>query len=362
MLLVYALAMTTGTHWPRLKLGTEELPVSDKLLHASAFGALALLIWQARLVRSLPRLWLVGVLWAACDEITQGLPGLGRTISWLDLVASSIGVTLAVALLWAVGPVGARDGPARLAHARVRWSVEEAIGSMGSVAVIGVATLLGAALGAPIGWYLADLFIVPRPMEGAMLAAAIGAAGGFHLALEAMRRRVLGCSRMPCFECGAPSEGVEFDDDGRAACPVCGASTHIGQWRDGPSPRRVSALKLVVGALATAIATVAAMFGLWLLVLALRLRHPAFATLDQTYNGLTFDMRLVLDLLWLGLLAALGARLVRRGLARLVDRQHERCVACGHDLRGTPLDTGCGRCGECGAGFIAFEATGAGTR
>lgn len=355
VLLAYALAMTAGTHWPRLQLGTDEYPVSDKLIHAAAFGTLALLLWQARIVRSLPRLWLVGVAWAVCDEITQGLPGLGRTVSLLDPVASAIGVTLAVMLLWATGPVGAPGGAARLAHARLRWSVEEALGSAGSVALIVAAMAVGAALGAPIGWNLADVLIMPRPVEGSMLAMAIGAAGGFHLALEAMRRRALRRGDNACFECGASDPARAFDDDGRASCGSCGASLHIRQWSDSPSPRRISALRLVAGALATALVTVTAMFGLWLGVLALRLRVPALASFDQSYNALPYDMRLVIDLLWLGVLAAVATRLVRRGLARLLDRQHIRCVACGHDLHATPLEQGCGICGECGARFVAIS-------
>ncbi|MFO0875196.1 MAG: hypothetical protein U0575_14665 [Phycisphaerales bacterium] len=346
----YAIALTIGTHWPHLQLGTEQYPVSDKLIHAGAFGVLALLLWQARIVRSLPLLWLAGVAWTVCDEISQGIPGLGRTVSPLDVLASSIGVTLAVALLWASGPVGRPRGASRLAHDRLRWSIEETLDSPRAIAMIGAALALGALVGGPVGWLVANVFINPRPTEGAMLGIGFGAAGAAQLALEVLRRRHLRRAAPVCFECGAPPP--TFDEAGRAECPSCGGPLHAGQWRSSPSPRRVSALRLVTGAMALALITVAGIFGLWLGVLALRLRHPAFASLDASYNGLSYDMRLVLDLAWLGILAAVATRLVRRGLARLVDRQHERCVACGHDLRGTPLEGGSGRCGECGASFV----------
>ena len=39
--------MTVGTHWPRLQLGTEELPAPDKLIHLIAFAGLAFLLWRS---------------------------------------------------------------------------------------------------------------------------------------------------------------------------------------------------------------------------------------------------------------------------------------------------------------------------
>ena len=102
---LYAAALTLGTHWPRLQLHVVDVPAPDRLIHASAFGLGALLLWRTGWVRRLRVLLAIGLAWCALDEISQSIPGLGRQSSLSDAVASMLGVAMAVSLLWSVGPI-----------------------------------------------------------------------------------------------------------------------------------------------------------------------------------------------------------------------------------------------------------------
>ena len=86
-LIAYAIALTTGTHWPRLRLGPE-VPATDKMIHLVAFGGLTLLLWRTRWIRHLGVLFVVCAAWSALDEVSQGLPVLNRFVSWYDIVAN----------------------------------------------------------------------------------------------------------------------------------------------------------------------------------------------------------------------------------------------------------------------------------
>jgi hypothetical protein len=103
-LVVYALVLTVGTHWPALALGSEEQPAPDKLLHMLAFGGLAVLLWRSRWVRPLWLVVLLAVVWAAVDELTQGIPVLRRWVSWQAMVAGQMGVILVGAWWWPTRP------------------------------------------------------------------------------------------------------------------------------------------------------------------------------------------------------------------------------------------------------------------
>ncbi len=95
---LYALALTTGTHWPQLEL-PPEAPFSDKTVHLAAFGGLTILLW---LTRWISRTWVliaVVLAWAAIDESSQGLPGIHRTVSMIDFAANATGIALAAILI-----------------------------------------------------------------------------------------------------------------------------------------------------------------------------------------------------------------------------------------------------------------------
>ncbi|MEM0914984.1 MAG: VanZ family protein [Planctomycetota bacterium] len=101
---VYAAGLSVGTHWPRLDLGPNDLGYGlqlDKLLHAGAFGGLAVLAWWARPAGrrrgDAVNGWvvLIGVTaWAGLDEWTQ--QWFDRQIGWDDVLASWCGVWSAV--------------------------------------------------------------------------------------------------------------------------------------------------------------------------------------------------------------------------------------------------------------------------
>jgi len=84
---LYALALTVGTHWPNLTL-SPEVPVSDKSIHFTAFGTLTILLWLTRWIRSRIVTGVIVMVWAAVDEVSQGLPGVHRTVSIYDLLAN----------------------------------------------------------------------------------------------------------------------------------------------------------------------------------------------------------------------------------------------------------------------------------
>lgn len=100
-LLVYALALTTATHWPNLTIRVGEIPRPDIFLHAFCFGLLTLLILVSRLFRrpvlspgNIGLTWLLGAAWSGLDELSQGLPGINRWVVWSDFFANLLGVTL----------------------------------------------------------------------------------------------------------------------------------------------------------------------------------------------------------------------------------------------------------------------------
>jgi VanZ family protein len=102
----YAVFLATMTHWPNLKVESG-LPRTDLWAHAGAFFVWTMLLlatgwlgarlsWK-NLARGLP----IGVAISGLDELTQGIPGLGRFVSWDDFGANVLGVGLA-GVVWGV--------------------------------------------------------------------------------------------------------------------------------------------------------------------------------------------------------------------------------------------------------------------
>jgi len=71
------------------------LPLTDKQLHALAFG---LLVLPAALTRPRALLWLapLALLYGAAIEVIQ--PSVGRTGEWADLLADGVGIALVCGL------------------------------------------------------------------------------------------------------------------------------------------------------------------------------------------------------------------------------------------------------------------------
>ncbi len=136
---LYALALTTATHWPALKIGTETFPAPDKIIHMIAFGGLLVMLWRTRWV---PRIWQAGLIvlvWALVDELSQSIEALHRTFSVQDMVAGQLGVVMVLAWFRALAPVGGSASRARIRSRAGRAAVAAA-------GVIVAATILYAAV------------------------------------------------------------------------------------------------------------------------------------------------------------------------------------------------------------------------
>ena len=128
ILLAYWLALATVTHWPGLQVRVQDQDLGelqvDKLGHVGAFAILVGLLVLARPAGfraslRINTLWsaLIALLYAGADELTQGLPGIGRTASWIDLGCDVAGVLGA-----AVGILAAARGRSRDDEWPVVWS------------------------------------------------------------------------------------------------------------------------------------------------------------------------------------------------------------------------------------------------
>jgi Zn finger protein HypA/HybF involved in hydrogenase expression len=341
-LVVYALALTVGTHWPALALGSDEQPSPDKLLHMLAFGGLAILLWQARWV-SPPWLSVVPALvWTALDELTQGLSVLRREVSLQDMVAWG----------WALGPVGGVPNRMRLAFrafivtdlcAPLRtWILAAAAGLVGA-GTVGVVAWMG--LGAAGPGYGNPGNVILAAIVGAVVAALVTTA-----ALFGPRARALAEHR-PCFACGESCRQASFEDSGPGRCPSCGSSIHSGQWTAPMQLPMSAALRGAGWGVLAALGLVALGVGLYWVLLVLSM-HMTFAKdVLGVWQRFAPDMRVAVDLTLVGVALATGARLYRSRQARLHDRQHLECRCCGHNLTATPVDHGLGNCPECGAHY-----------
>ncbi|MCA9291876.1 MAG: hypothetical protein KDA25_12160 [Phycisphaerales bacterium] len=346
---VYALAMTTGTHWPRLQLGTEDSPAPDKMIHYLAFAGLTVLLWGTRWV-GLRSAVLIVMVWAAIDEVSQGIPALHRDISWADVTASELGIISAGLLGWAMRPVGGRANRLRLERHTFAFDVFMSRWTAWALLPVAAATL-GLGLGVVI-YVCIRPWPADDPIQTGLLkfvAVAIGAMVAMHFVMLAGMFREVDRhpARRPCFACGTSLADLPRTPDGRLACPACGETAHRFQWTLAPAlPRGVH----------TRLAIVPAVVGL-LLGLALGASYLVLprlfdaATLSRHYYQLPLDLRFTFDVFLVVGIGAVVLRMYRSRLARLVDRQDVRCLACQHDLHATPAPDGTGRCGECGRTF-----------
>jgi hypothetical protein len=157
VLVVVAALAFVATHWPRLELaGTGGAPL-DKLAHALNFAVLTALFWQAGWVRRLPILPAVMVAWCSFDELSQGIPGLGRTVDLDDWLANLAGIAVSTAFIAALRPAG--QGIAALAAARRRCALDSLLAHWTAWLNIATAAALGAAVGAPLGVLLDSWFV-----------------------------------------------------------------------------------------------------------------------------------------------------------------------------------------------------------
>lgn len=105
--LFYALLVVTATHWPNLKIAGP-VPRTDLWIHCSCFAlwmilaALAGWFGQALSKWNLTRTFGLAVVYIFVDELTQGIPGLGRTVDPTDIAANFLGLCLGIGALVAL--------------------------------------------------------------------------------------------------------------------------------------------------------------------------------------------------------------------------------------------------------------------
>ena len=356
---MYALVLTTATHWPRLDLGPSG--PNDKLIHLFAFGLMPLLLWRSRWIARLGLVFLISLLWATLDEYSQSIEMLHRWATWQDLLANVLGITTMSLWIWAMRPVGGVGNRMRLAlH---NYIIEEIFSQWRAWAV------------------LAGVFVacaVPLIALWPMLTPT-GITGPFYLALiiwifttfliwsgirRAYYQSVL--KHRDCFSCSESCADLFYDDFGRSRCANCGCDVHLAYWLESASPRLAVFLRLAIIPVVTSIVMLIAGF---MLIAATALAYDKLISLGYGSPALPRLVRIIgtekalmqaVDLAGLFMVFALATRHYRTKLARFYDQPY-CCRKCGHDLRGTPTSAGAGRCGECGQHFARSpELAGAG--
>jgi VanZ family protein len=94
---VYWALLAVATHYPRVRI-PGEIPHSDKLVHFTAFGLLALLWWMFFRARGPRFVWTSAAIlipYAAVDEYTQQY--FGRYTDLMDFIANTAGVVVVLA-------------------------------------------------------------------------------------------------------------------------------------------------------------------------------------------------------------------------------------------------------------------------
>jgi VanZ family protein len=111
----YWVLLFAATHYPRVRI-PGEIPQSDKIVHFSAFGLLAFLVWRFEAaLRPLGDrfVWVIGpvlMAYAALDEYTQQF--FGRYTDVADLAANTAGIACALVVLEVLRRRRARRSPA----------------------------------------------------------------------------------------------------------------------------------------------------------------------------------------------------------------------------------------------------------
>ncbi|HSI32928.1 MAG: VanZ family protein [Phycisphaerae bacterium] len=116
--IAYAAFLATMTHLPPRKL--PETGVNDKLEHFGAYGLLAGAVFCAAWASWPRHAWratwvaLVAALaFGVLDELTQAIPGVGRSCELNDWLADAAGAGIAVVVMTCVRVVVARAAPTR---------------------------------------------------------------------------------------------------------------------------------------------------------------------------------------------------------------------------------------------------------
>ncbi len=337
-------AVFTSTHWPRLQL---DLPMqgSDKVLHAVAFMALALVWWPTGFIRSVPLFTLAAAAWSILDEVSQALPGIHRHAGVPDAVANLCGISIAVMVIIAL-----RDDPSARGRSIRSLARRMVIDRPQAWMACAASAAVGAMAGGVILVTVQSLLRQPiKPVHSAIIGATLGVAVALHATVLVMLRSMESVirTRRCCPQCGEPGA-----TDG--SCRACGTAVPASTWIQS-GVRTIGGVPdrhwVAVGLVPVMMAAITLVVTLGTFVLLGVRRIPVLAP----YLGAEVDpgMRLVLDAVVLGLAASTGLWWSRHAAQRIRAREGIECLACGHDLRGAQRESGVGRCSECAEPFRA---------
>ena len=335
---ISVLVLFAGTHYPKLSIGTPG-DGPDKILHFLAFATVTVLLRISGITGgAASTLVLVGGL-AILDEVTQEIPGLGRSFDPLDLVADFGGIIVALAWIAALGPD--RSGPDwfRTGQDRRIASLVLLLASPVNWLHLAIATSLGAMLG---GVFLgvAGRNPIVGPVTMVVVGAAAGGIAGLVACLESGRRHAT--DRMDreqrCLNCLEPN-----------GCPRC--ETCDGGYR-GPSDRHIPSRRIAMVATLWTIGSAMLLFGGYLLLMTRSSDRSWMGTAVRRYDALGLNFEMMVDATLLGLVGAFVVHRSRRRMSRIAARYGIECLRCGHDLQGLPEQPE-PRCPECGEAFVA---------
>ena len=338
MAVLSILILLAGTHYPKLVIGAPG-DGPDKLLHFLAFAAVTVMVRISGLASTGRMAVFMILALAIFDEVTQEIPGLGRSFDPLDLVADACGVLVATAWIAALSPSRTAPDWFKARERRTLASFRLLLATANNWLQLGVATALGAMIGGTL------LGVVGRnpvigPVTMVVVGAAAGSIAGLIAALEAGRRHADARIRREerCLHCLVAKGGDP--------CACCG--TRGETVIDRVIPARRSAFIATGWSIVAAVGI--AFF--YLLALSLSSASPAIGSMIRRYDALGINFEMMVDATILGFVGAFVVHRSRRRLARIASRLGVECLRCRQDLRGLSISDGAGRCPECGEEFI----------
>ena len=331
------LVLFAGTHYPKLVIGTPG-DGPDKILHFLAFATVTVLLRISGITGGVAStLGFVGAL-AILDEITQEIPGLGRSFDPLDLVADACGIIVALAWIAALGPD--RRGPDwfRIRQTRRLASLVLLLASPANWLHLAIATSLGGMVGG-VFLGIAGRNPIVGPVTMVVVGAAAGGIAGLVACLESGRR--FSTNRLDaeqrCLDCLTPN--------GFPRCEVCG-----GRYQ-GPSDHRIPSRRIAMVATMWTIGSAILLFGGYLLAMPFSSERNWMGAAVRQYDALGLNFEMMVDAALLGLVSAFVVHRSRRRMSRIAARYGIECLRCGHDLQGLSEHAE-PRCPECGEAFV----------
>ena len=291
---IYTVLLLAGTHYPKLQIGTPgDSP--DKLIHFAAFGGWSMLFWLTGYVRSIFLVIVIGILFGFLDEVTQTIPGLGRTFDLGDVLANSIGAIIIPAWIHVFRPTNVPGEVVRLRERRRSMALHQLLASPANLLHLCLAGLLGSMMIGVMMIVVLGRTETVGPVTSAILGAGIGSGVGVIIGtvigFQAMLRR------------------VNLKEDGSSSEP---ASEPVWRERNGQG---VIVRWLVIGLSVVVVGLIA-----WVLSMFI----PRAGVILNRYEAWGVNLAVVVDIGFFGGLAAWVGRRIRVDLARLDAGKNEQ--------------------------------------